>query len=112
MEVMSVVDCGGAWRVGLGWAGLGWAGLGRAGLYIGLRYGWVVVREGGRREEGKEVWDGVLFCFVLGIEKERVGRVWEGLIHLVGGGRVRGCCGWVGSGVEGGMLMVCSLGVV
>jgi len=38
----------------------GWAGLGY--IYrIEVRYGWVVVREEGRREEGKEVWDEVLF---------------------------------------------------
>lgn len=71
-----------------------------------------MVREEGRRKEGKEVWDEVLFWVGGGeIEKERVGRVWEGLIHLVGGGACSWVL-WVGSGVEGGMLMICSLGIV
>ena len=62
-----------------------------------------MVREEGRREEGKEgkeVWDGVLFG---GVEKERVGRVWEGLIHL------GGACSWVlwvGSGVDADGLFI------
>ncbi len=76
-------------------------------------YGWVVVREEGRREEGKEIWDGVLF-WVGGGNKE--GKGWESVGRVVGGrgGRlihlVGGACSWVlwvGSGVEGGMLMVC-----
>lgn len=64
---------------------------------------------GGRREEGKEVWDEVLFCFGGGIEKGRVGRVWEGLwaggrlIHLVGGGS---WVLWVGSGVDADGLLI------
>lgn len=70
--------------------------------------------EGGGEEGRRGRRSGMRFCFgwgAGGIEKGRVGRVWEGLIHLVGGG----ACSWVlrvGSGVEGGMLMICSLGIV
>jgi len=94
MEVMSVVDCGGAWRVGLGWAGLGWAGLGWAGQgRVIYRIEVWMGRGEGRREEGGGKgglgWGFVLFCF-----GNREGKGWEsvGRVDSLGGG---GACSWV-----------------